>query len=241
MPVPRRAAALVALAALLAGCRIDVAEQAVPEGYHRMPDGALMADVAMETDYAPDRNGDGFSLPTHTRPDGTVILGSAPRPGEHAGHHHHDVDPDDFPRGVVPVGVQIPRIGLVAPVVPTAIDATSIQGPPVAGDVAWIELSRRPGQIGPAILGGVTALDDEPGAFARLEELEPGDELLVVGEDGDLLAYVVDSARWVPVDDRTEVFAMGEGRSEVRLVAWAVGETDPAAADYVVSAYPREG
>lgn len=240
MPLPRRTAAAFALVTLLAGCRIDVGQEAAPEGYHRMPGGALMADVVMETDYAPDVNGDGFSLPTHTRPDGTVILGPAPVPGEHGGHHH-DVDPADFPRGVVPVGLQVPRLGLVAPVVATQMDAATIQGPPVTGDVAWLEQTRRPGEIGPAVLGGVTDFDGTPGAFARLEELEPGDELLIVGEDGELLAYVVASSTRVPVAQRERIFAMGEGRgSEVRLVAWATDATGNGAADHVVSALPLD-
>lgn len=209
MHLPRRAAAAATLAVLLAGCRIDV--DAAPDGYHRMSDGTLMADVAAATAETP------------------------------AGHHHPDVDPADFPRGAVPVSLEVPRLGLAAPVVATRMDAATIEGPPVAGDVAWLEQTRRPGEIGPAVLGGVTDLDGTPGAFARLDELQPGDEVVVVGADGDLLSYVVASSTLVPVTERDRVFAMGEGRgSEVRLVAWATDGTDSDATDHVVSALPRD-
>lgn len=242
MPYPRRAAAALTLAALLAGCRIDVGQEAAPEGYHQMPDGSLMADVAMETDYAPDINGDGFSLPTHTRPDGTVILGSAPdhASGDHGGHDHAVPSTADFPAGVLPVGLQVPRLELVAPVVATTMDSGAIQGPPVAGDVAWLQQTRKPGEIGPAVLGGVAELGGRAGAFADLDQLAPGDEFLVIGDDEQLLTYVVDSVGWSPVEDRPELFAMGEGRSEVRLVAWAVGDDPPARGDYLVRAYLDE-
>lgn len=235
MPTPRRAAALLLLAGLLAGCRIDVAEQAAPEGYHRMPDGGLMADVVMQTEYR-DLGGNGVELATHTRPDGTVVLGSAPdhAGGDHGGHDHAVPDPDDFPQGVVPVRLLVPRLDLDAPVVATTMTAGSIQGPPVAGDVAWLEQTRRPGEIGPAILGGVDDLDGSPGAFAALGDLAQGDEFVVVSEDGELFHYRVEANRTSPVADRSEVFRAGGARPEVRLVDWALGDED---ADRVVTAF----
>jgi hypothetical protein len=208
MPLPRRAAAAATLALVLAGCRIDVTAEAAPDGYHRMADGTLMADVAA---------------------------------AQTGGHDHHDVDPADFPKGSVPVSLEVPRLDLVAPVVATRMNAAAIEGPPVAGDVAWLEQTRRPGEIGPAILGGVTELDGTPGAFARLAVLEPGDEFQVVGADGDTLPYVVIGIARIPVAERERVFAMGEDRrSEIRLVAWAIDEADEAAADLVISAHARD-
>lgn len=231
-----RAGAVLALAAVLAGCRID-ADTAlaggVPDGYHRMPDGTLMANVDpdMETEYR-DIMGNGIELPTHQRADGTVVLGP---PG--SGHNHPTVDLTRFPSGVVPVGVTLPRIDVTAPVVATAMSAARIQGPPVAGDLAWLDQTRRPGEVGPALIGGVAELDGEPGAFARLTELRVGDEFVVIGEDGQRLGYrVVDTAP-NPVADRDRVFAMGEGVSEVRLVAWHTGPTTDDATDHVVRAH----
>lgn len=245
MPPLRRISAIVALAALLAGCRIDpppgslAAAQDTPEGYHRMPDGTLMADVQMTTDYEPDRNGDGFSLPTHTRPDGTVVLGAAPKPGDHSGHNHAVPDPDDFPSGVVPIRLVIPRLDLDAPVVATAMTSDRIQGPPVAGDIAWLEQTRRPGEIGPAVLGGVTRIGDQKGAYARLDELRPGDEFVIIGDGGDVLAWRVDQVRNQPVADRSEIFRAGGADPEIRLVAWATDDTD-SDHDHVVTALPAD-
>lgn len=105
-----------------------------------------MANVAMETEYAADVNGD------------------------HGGHDHAVPSQADFPAGVVPVGLQVPRLEVVAPVVATMMDSGAIQGPPVAADVAWLQQTRKPGEIGPAILGGVAALDGRAGAFADLDQ-----------------------------------------------------------------------
>lgn len=227
MPLPRRAAAAVALAALLAGCRVDVADQAAPDGYHRMPNGTLMADVVMETEYR-DLGGRGVELATHTRPDGTVVLGSAPdhAGGDHGGHDHEVPDPADFPQGFVPVRLVIPRIGVDAPVVATRLDAGAIQGPPVAGDVAWLEQTRRPGEVGPAVLGGVDRLGDAPGAFAGLAELAPGDEFVLASDEGLLFHWRVTANRRSPLADRAEVFKAGGSDAEVRLVDWALEGED---------------
>lgn len=210
MPVPRRAAAALALAALLAGCRIDVAE--APDGYHRMPDGSVMADA----------------------------LGSAAAAGDHGGGGHHDhalPDPADFPRGVVPIRLVIPSLGVDAPVVAAAMTSSRIQGPPVATDVAWLEQTRRPGEIGPAVLGGVTRLSSVPGAFAAIEQLAADDEFVVVGEEGDQLVFRVADVRRQSVEHRDDIFRGGGATPEVRLVAWAAeGSGDDT--DLVVSAFP---
>ncbi len=229
LPHRRRAVALAGLAVVLAGCRIDA--QAVPDGYHRMPDGTLMADVApdMAVEYR-DLTGNGIELPTHQLADGTVVLGS---PG--SGHNHPAYDFSFLPAGVVPVAVRLPRLDVVAPVVPAGMTAARIQGPPVAGDLAWLEQTRRPGEIGPAVIGGVRELEGEPGALARIAELRPGDEFLVLGAEGEALGFRIDRVREVATQDRNDaVFAMGAGRPELRLVAWSLTAGDP---DWVVDAH----
>lgn len=237
MPRHRTTALLLSLLLLtLAGCRIDITdEQATPEGYHRMPNGMLMASVQMETVYGPDRNGDGFSLPTYTHPDGTVWVGTAPEPGgsDYPGSRIVFPDPDDFPKGIVPIRLFIPRINVDAPVVATQMNDGGIQGPPVAGDIAWLEQTRRPGEIGPAVLGGVDAIGEEPGAYADLLELQPGDEIAVMGEEGDIFRFRVRDTWTVPVAERADIFAAGDPDREIRLVDWAIDGED---VDRVVSA-----
>lgn len=234
MPRLPRTAALALVAVVLAGCRIDGAG-AVPDGYHRMPDGTLMANVDpdMGVEYR-DITGNGIELPTHTLTDGTIVLG---QPG--SGHNHPAYDFSFLPQGITPVAVRLPRLDVVAPVVATQMSASAIQGPPVAGDLAWLEQTRRPGEIGPAVIGGVQELDGEPGALAGIDQLRPGDEFIVLGDEGEALGFTVDDVRAVPVGDRSDaVFAMGEGRPELRLVAWWTGPADADdAADWVVDAH----
>lgn len=222
-----RATALLALAAVLAGCRIDApgVSADAPDGYHRMPDGTLMADVAMETEYRA-LSDSGVLVATHTRPDGTVVLGSPPdhASGDHGGHDHPLPDPDDFPQGITPVRLVVPRISLDATVVAASMDAGRIEGPPVAGDVAWLEQTRRPGEIGPAVIGGVTALDGRAGAYADLAALAPGDEFVVFGSEQEAIGFRVTEVVTSPVTERAEVFRAGAGHPQLRLVAWGLDD-----------------
>lgn len=235
VPRSRTLPACLALAALLAGCRIDVPrERAAPEGYHRMPDGTLMADVQMQTEYR-DLTGSGVEVATHTRPDGTVVLGAAPVPGSHGGGHDHADLPaaTSFPQGVAPIALRVARLDLTAAVVATEMSLDRIEGPPVAADLAWLDATRRPGEIGPAVIGGVRSAADEPGALARIDELVVGDELVVVGSEGEQLRFRVEASGPADVAERGAVFRAGDPYAEVRLVAWATGDETQ---DHVVRA-----
>lgn len=46
MPLLHHSTALAVATLVLAGCRIDVGQEAVPEDHHQMPDGSLMANRA---------------------------------------------------------------------------------------------------------------------------------------------------------------------------------------------------
>lgn len=201
---PRRLATLLLAALVLAGCRIDVpADQAAAAG--GTPDGY------------------------HRMADGTLMADAEAA----SNGHDHDVDPADLPSGVDPVRLEIPTLGLEAPIVATQMSNARIQGPPVAGDIAWLEQTRRPGEIGPAVLGGVDVLDGEPGAYAGLRELTEGDTIRVVSANGDVLRFYVEDTWSAPVSERQQVFLAGGSRPEVRLVDWALdGETE----DHVVVA-----
>lgn len=235
-----RLAAAALLAGLLAGCSTGAELAQVPEGYHQMADGTLMADVDPRMEGAVTEFrllGSGAEVATYRLSTGEVRLGSAEYAREHGGGHDHETVPQSqFPAGAVPTQLFAPTIDLTANVVTTSIGGGVIGGPPVAADLAWLEDTRRPGEVGPAIIGGVTAIGDEAGAYAALPDLAVGDEILVGTEDGDLLPYVVVAAGWTDVADRTaEVFAMGEGVSEVRLVSWDARDGQ----DYVVRTHAK--
>ena len=240
MRPPLRATATLALATLLAACGgAEVAQ--LPAGYHEMADGTLMADIDpdmadVETEFRALGDGD-VEVAVHVLPDGEVVLGSAP--GAHAGHEggHDQPVPTQaqFPAGIEPVRLVVPALDLDALTPAMSIDP--LEAPPVPQDVGWISRTRRPGEVGPAVLGAFARVDGADGALAGIDRLAPGDEVLVVGRDGTTLRFLVDGSRTATEQDRREVFAMGEGRPELRLVRWATDGAD----DLVVSAFQDTG
>ncbi|MCA0144848.1 class F sortase [Blastococcus sp. LR1] len=88
-----------------------------------------------------------------------------------------------------PDSVTIPDIGVQSSLVPLGLTETNEhEVPPVTApeQAGWYEPGPEPGQIGPAIILGHVNGSGRPGVFARLAELEPGDEIVV-----DAMTFVV--------------------------------------------------
>lgn len=82
-----------------------------------------------------------------------------------------------------PTRLIIPAIGVDAgPLVSLGLTATNehevppVEQPEVAG---WYEPGPEPGQVGPSIILGHVNGGGRPGVFARLDQLEPGDDVQV--------------------------------------------------------------
>lgn len=232
----RMLAPMLAAGLLLGACAPqspDVDAGAVPEGYHRMPDGTLMANAAPagETEQMALGAGD-VTVPVHRSAEtGELVLGTAPAAGheEHAGHGSHaKPDPDDFPDGLVPARLRVPAIGADA-VVETASLAPRIGISDDPGAVAWLEETRRPGQLGPSVIGGRTTIAGATTVVAEIGELDTGDLVVVEDASGDELAFEVSDVAAVATSDRQSLFAVLPGQSpELVLVAWhgAAGDDD---------------
>lgn len=102
--------------------------------------------------------------------------------------------------GPAPTTLRIPRLGLTVGLGPLGLDPDgSIQEPPVTrpGDAGWYSLGVRPGDPGPAvILGHVSGRPEGapravPGVFAHLDQLRPGDEVVVDRTEGPPARFVV--------------------------------------------------
>ena len=85
-------------------------------------------------------------------------------------------------RAFTPLKLEIPKIGVDAPVVPvwTYQDGT-MESPKTAGDVGWWA-GRKAGK-GNLLLDGHHDWNGRTGSFYRLAELKAGDELHVTGDD----------------------------------------------------------
>ncbi|HEX2134216.1 MAG TPA: class F sortase [Actinophytocola sp.] len=100
----------------------------------------------------------------------------------------------------VPVEVRIPAIGATSSLMPLGLNPDrTVEVPPVDEPMraGWFTGGPAPGEPGPAVLLGHVNGGGRPGIFARLAELEPGDEVLVRRTD-DTVRFTVRRVDQVP-------------------------------------------
>ncbi len=144
----------------------------------------------------------------------------------------------------VPVTVGVPSLGVTVPVAAVGIDDRgALDLPPEAGTVAWYGPGPVPGESGSAVLAGHVDYDGARGAFFRLAELSPGDEVVVSLSDGSSRSFRVEgepvlvAKASLPVTDLFQ-----RGGSPVLTLITCGGAFDPGARSYednvVVRAVP---
>lgn len=86
----------------------------------------------------------------------------------------------------IPVALQIPAIGVEAPIVSAGVDRSGeMEVPRNVSDVAWYKHGSAPGEPGSAVLAAHVDLASQgPGVFYDLRTLEPGDVIYVTFDDG---------------------------------------------------------
>ena len=76
--------------------------------------------------------------------------------------------------------VSIPALGASAPIVRVGVDANSqMVVPPRADQVSWLDQGGIPGDTNNIVLAGHVTWSGVPGAFHRIEDLLPGDMIVV--------------------------------------------------------------
>ncbi|WP_225822829.1 class F sortase [Streptomyces naphthomycinicus] len=162
------------------------------------------------------------------------------------------VDPALLPRPARPLGdavpqrVDIPALGVQAPVVARGLDARGAIDPPPysqAGVVGWYGAGPGPGAAGAALLVGHVDTETRPAVFYRLSTLKPGHRVRVFRADGRVAEFTVDDVRVLPRAgfDAGQAYGQREpGRAELRLITCG-GTFDRVSRSYtanvVVSAY----
>ncbi|WP_338105079.1 class F sortase [Modestobacter muralis] len=119
-----------------------------------------------------------------------------------------------------PVQVTAPAIGLDTDLVDIGVDAAGALVPPEDyGQAGWFSAGPAPGDVGPAVLAGHVDNKAGPAVFFRLEELTPGDEVLVTRSDGRQVAFTVTEVAAYPKTafPTTEVYGPTTG-AELRLI-----------------------
>ena len=134
-----------------------------------------------------------------------------------------------------PAEVRIPKIDAVSSLVPLGLNADrTVQVPPVdtPEQAGWFTGAPRPGDRGPAVLLGHVNGGGQAGIFARLAELDPGDEVLVERADGSTVRFTVRRVDQVPKTEfpTDEVYGDTDG-PELRLITCG-GSFDEGADSY---------
>ncbi|MEV5983487.1 class F sortase [Streptomyces sp. NPDC052051] len=145
-----------------------------------------------------------------------------------------------------PQRVDIPVIGVHAPVVARGLDAQgAIEPPPFEqpGAVGWYAAGVKPGSAGTALFVGHVDTRTGPGVFYRLSGLRQGATVRVVRQDGQVAEFTVEDVQVLPregFDARRAYGPRQPGRAELRLITCG-GTYDRTShaysANVVVSAY----
>ncbi|MFG2883878.1 class F sortase [Streptomyces sp. NPDC048297] len=146
----------------------------------------------------------------------------------------------------LPRRVDIPELGIQAPVVARGLDSRGAIDPPPfdqPGVVGWYRGGVTPGATGPALLVGHVDTETGRAVFYQLSTLKPGETVRVVRSDGKVAEFTIDDVRVLPVDHFDAQLAYGPrvpGRAELRLITCG-GTFDRTSHTYtanvIVSAY----
>ncbi|MFJ3519054.1 MULTISPECIES: class F sortase [unclassified Streptomyces] len=148
--------------------------------------------------------------------------------------------------GSLPQRVDVPSIGIQAPVISRDLDKDGAIDPPPydqPGTVGWWGRGTQPGTAGTALMVGHVDTRSKPAVFYGLSSAQPGDKVRVVRADGSVAEFTVEDVRVYERAAFDAHKAYGQrvrGRAELRLVTCG-GTYDKAAKEYtanvVVSAY----
>ncbi|MEV2215423.1 class F sortase [Streptomyces sp. NPDC050997] len=146
----------------------------------------------------------------------------------------------------LPQRVDIPNLGIQAPVVARGLDGQGAIDPPPfdqAGVVGWYAAGAKPGAAGTALLVGHVDTETRPAVFYKISVLKPGETVRVIRDDGKVAEFTVDDVQVVTRDrfDAQQAYGPRQtGRSELRLITCG-GTFDRVSRSYtanvIVSAY----
>lgn len=91
-----------------------------------------------------------------------------------------------------PAFISIPAISTTSPLIQLGLTADrTLEVPVDFGTAGWYRLGPRPGDPGPAVIAGHLDSYSGPAVFARLDQVKPGDQVLVTRRDGSTLEFAV--------------------------------------------------
>ena len=126
----------------------------------------------------------------------------------------------DKRQGIVPTRLQIPSINVDAPVDPAGLtEDGDMDVPSDIVSTGWFESGYMPGEPGNSVIAGHVDGKNGPAVFYDIGKLKSGDEVLVTGEDGTELVFVVNKVEIYPFEDSPlrEIFGFSNG-SRLNLI-----------------------
>jgi sortase (surface protein transpeptidase) len=100
-----------------------------------------------------------------------------------------------------PLSIEIPAIGVDAPLVPVGLRADRTMAVPPVDQAGWYEPGPRPGEAGPAVIVGHVDSRRGPAVFFRLRELRPGDRIQVGLDGGATRSFLVERVERRPKEE----------------------------------------
>ena len=124
-------------------------------------------------------------------------------------------EPAPEPDLPTPLRLVIESIAVDAPIVELGMDSEGIPYVPLNGrDVAWYNFSSKPGAGSNAVFAGHINWERAPGVFSELVDVQTGDTVRVISDDGS--EYVYEGFANFPVDpDGDSVDADNDGSPDV--------------------------
>jgi sortase (surface protein transpeptidase) len=119
-----------------------------------------------------------------------------------------------------PAFVRITSIGATSSLIELGLQDDGTLETPVDFSVAgWYSLGPRPGQIGAAVIAGHLDSYNGPAVFARLPEVQPGDQIEITRKDGVLVTFEVTRIDLYPKDRFPTMSVYGPTEQpELRLI-----------------------
>jgi sortase (surface protein transpeptidase) len=132
------------------------------------------------------------------------------------------------------VRVQVPTIGVDAPVVPLGLDAAgALEAPDGMTETGWWTGGPEPGEAGPAIIAGHVDSREGPAVFFRLRELQTGDRVTVVRADGSQVEFVVERLERHPKDEFPTEAVYGDTPGPTLRLITCGGDFDRSSGHYL--------
>ena len=132
-------------------------------------------------------------------------------------------DLDLPPAGFAPVTIAAPAIGLEASIEQVGVVDGVMRTPQDAWNVGWYADLARPGRPGNVVFAGHKDWwGIGPTIFADLHLLEPGDEIVLTGRNGEVVVYLVTDTWLVGADTNfAPVIASDDASEEITLITCA--------------------